>query len=263
MEGKSAKDSKMIAQERRQHIFEDIEASGIASVRDLAHRFDVSTITIMRDLQELEQEGLIRRVHGGAISVRGASYEPPFIARESQYSPEKKRIAAKAVEMINDGDSIILDVGTTTLEIARALKGKRNLTVLVTNLRAALELASQAAIQVIVIGGKLRSSELSLVGHLTEQTLRSFQVDKAFIGVGGITIEHGLTEFNFEEAGTKRTMIERARERIVVADHTKFGKVMLTAVASLTAVDAIITGTEVDGEIVTRLRQVGVKVILV
>ncbi len=262
MEGNFAKDSKMIAQERRQRIFEDIETSGIASVRDLAKRFEVSHITIMRDLQELEQEGLIRRVHGGAISVRGASYEPPFIARESQYSPEKKRIATKAVEMITDGDSIILDVGTTTLEIARALKGKRNLTVLVTNLRAALELASQAAIQVIVIGGKLRASELSLVGHLTEQTLRSFQVDKAFIGVGGITLEHGLTEFNFEEAGTKRTMIERARQCIVVADHTKFGKVMLTTVASLAVVDTIITGKEVDSEIVTRLHQVGVRVVL-
>ena len=262
MEEKSAKDTKMIAQERRQRIFEDIESSGIASVRDLAQRFEVSTITIMRDLQELEQEGLIRRVHGGAISVRGASYEPPFIARESQFSTEKQRIAAKAVDLINEGDSLILDVGTTTLEIARALKGKRNLTVLVTNLRAALELASQPAIQVIVIGGKLRASELSLVRHLAEQTLRTFQVDKAFIGVGGITIEHGLTEFNFEEAGTKRTMIERARQRIVVADHTKFGKVMLTTVASLTVVDKIITGTEVDGEMVTRLRQMGVEVVL-
>ena len=194
--------------------------------------------------------------------MRGASYEPPFIARESQFSTEKQRIAAKAVDLINEGDSLILDVGTTTLEIARALKGKRNLTVLVTNLRAALELASQPAIQVIVIGGKLRASELSLVGHLAEQMLRTFQVDKAFIGVGGITIEHGLTEFNFEEAGTKRTMIERARQRIVVADHTKFGKVMLTTVASLTVVDKIITGTEVDGEMVTRLRQIGVEVVL-
>src|SRR5260370_15552760 len=234
MEGKPAKDTKMIAQERRQHIFQDIETSGIASVRGLAQRFDVSTITIMRDLQELQQEGLIRRVHGGAISVRGASYEPPFIARESQFSSEKQRIALKAVEMINEGDSIILDVGTTTLEIARALKGKRNLTVLVTNLRAALELASQTAIQVIVIGGKLRSSELSLVGHLAEQTLRAFQVDKAFIGVGGITIEHGLTEFNFDEAGTKRTMIERAPPSILVPLPTKFAKSILTPLSPLT-----------------------------
>jgi len=106
MEEKSAKDTKMIAQERRQRIFEDIESSGIASVRDLAQRFEVSTITIMRDLQELEQDGLIRRVHGGAISVRGASYEPPFIARESQFSTQKQRIAAKAVDLINEGDSL-------------------------------------------------------------------------------------------------------------------------------------------------------------
>lgn len=256
------KDSKMIAQERRQRIFEAIEASGVVSMRDLSQSFDVSTITIVRDLQELEQQGLIRRVHGGAISVRGASYEPPFSARETDHIDEKERIAARAVEMINDGDSLILDVGTTTLEIARALKGKRNLTVLVSNLRAAMELASQPAIQVIVIGGQLRTSELSMVGHLAEETLRRFQVDKAFIGVGGITIEHGLTEFNFEEAGTKRVIIERARETIVVADHTKFGRVMLTSVASLSAIDRIITGLEVDEEIVTRVRQLGVEVIL-
>jgi len=252
----------MLAQERRQHIFKAIEASGVASVRDLAQRFDVSMITIMRDLQELEQEGLIRRVHGGAISVRGASYEPPFSARESQLSPEKQRIALKAVELVADGDSIILDVGTTTLEIARALKGKRNLTVLVTNLRAALELASQPAIQVIVIGGKLRSSELSMIGHLAEQTLRTFQVDKAFIGVGGVTVSHGLTEFNFDEAGTKRTMIERARQAIVVADHTKFGKIMLTQVAPLSDVSLLITGSELDEDQKHELEEAGVALLL-
>ena len=251
MGNKPTKDSKMIAQERRQRIFEDIETSGIASVRDLAQRFEVSTITVMRDLQELEQEGLIRRVHGGAISVRGASYEPPFSARESQLSPEKHRIASKAVEMIQDGDRIILDVGTTTLEIARALKGKRNLTVLVTNLRAALELASQPAIQVIVVGGRLRASELSMVGHLGEETLRTFQVDKAFIGVGGITLEHGLTEFNFDEAGMKRTMIERARQRIVVADHTKVGRQALAFLCELREIDTLI----VDGKITPEQRQ--------
>jgi DeoR/GlpR family transcriptional regulator of sugar metabolism len=252
----------MLAQERRQHIFKAIEASGVASVRDLAQRFDVSMITIMRDLQELEQEGLIRRVHGGAISVRGASYEPPFSARESQLSPEKQRIALKAVELVADGDSLILDVGTTTLEIARALKGKRNLTVLVTNLRAALELASQPAIQVIVIGGKLRSSELSMIGHLAEQTLRTFQVDKAFIGVGGVTVSHGLTEFNFDEAGTKRTMIERARQAIVVADHTKFGKIMLTQVAPLSDISLLITGSELDEEQKHELEEAGVTLLL-
>jgi DeoR/GlpR family transcriptional regulator of sugar metabolism len=253
----------MIAPERRQRIFEVIETSGIVSVRDLAQRFDVSSITVMRDLQELEQQGLIRRVHGGAISLRGASYEPPFSARETRHAAEKQRIAARAAELVRDGDSLILDVGTTTLEIARALKGKRNLTVLVTNLRAALELANQAAIQVIVIGGKLRSSELSLVGHLAERTLRLFQVDKAFIAVGGITVEHGLMEFNFEEAGTKQVMIERARQRIVVADHSKFGKVMLSTVAPLNVIDTLITDTAVDSETVERLRQLGIEVILV
>lgn len=262
MEEKTTKENKMLAQERRQHIFQEIETNGVASVRDLSQRFDVSMITIMRDLQELEQEGLIRRVHGGAISVRGASYEPPFSTREAQFASEKQRIALKALEFINDGDSLILDVGTTTLEIARALKGKRNLTVLVTNLRAAIELARQPGIQVIVIGGKLRTSELSMVGHLAEGILRTFQVNKAFIGVSGITLENGLTEFNFEEAGTKRTMFERAQQRIVVADHTKFGRIMLTQVAPLSVADLVITGQELDEEFVKKLTEAGVKLLL-
>lgn len=253
---------KMIARARRQRVFEAIEEGGVVSVRDLARRFAVSGITITRDLQNLEQQGLVRRVHGGAISVRGASYESPFTARETLLSAEKQRIARKAVELVRDGDSLILDVGTTTLEIARALKGKRNLTVLVSNLRAALELASQPAAQVIVVGGKLRMGELSMVGHLAEHTLRGFQVDKAFIGVGGITLEQGLTEFNVDEAGTKQAMLESARQRIVVADHTKFGKIMLTVVAPVTAAHTIVTGSEADASIVARLHQVGVDVIL-
>ena len=252
----------MLAQERRQHILKYIEANGLASVRDLAQRFDVATITIVRDLQELEAEGLVRRVHGGAICVRGSSYEPPFSARETQLLLEKQRIAQKAVELISDGESLLLDVGTTVLEVAKALKGKRNLTVLVTNLRAAMELANQPAIQVIMMGGRLRSGELSLVGHLTEEMLRQFEVDKAFIGVGGITFEHGLTEFNLDEAGTKRTILSRARQKIVVADHTKFGNVMLTRIAPLEAVDLIITGEELEEGMKSQMEEAGIHFLL-
>ncbi len=255
-------DSKMIAQERRGRVFEVIEGSGVVSVKYLARRFGVASITITRDLQEMEREGLVRRVHGGAISVRGASYEPPFSAREPRLRDEKRRIAAAAVALIEDGDSLILDVGTTTLEIARALKGKRNLTVIVSNLRAALELANQSAIQVIVIGGRLRAGELSMVGHLAEQMLRGFTVDKAFISVGGITIEDGLTEFNVDEAGAKRAMLERARRRIVVADQTKFGKAMLTVVASIAAVDTLVTVAGADEAVLRHLREQGVYVII-
>ena len=252
----------MIAQERRRLVFEAVEEGGVVAVRDLAARFGVADITIVRDLQRLEQEGLVRRVRGGAISVRGTSYEPPFKAREAQLLEEKRRIAERAVALVRDGDTVLIDVGTTALEVARALKGRRNLTVVVSNLWAALELANQPAIQVIVTGGRLRSSELSMVGHLAESTLQAFHVDKAFIGVGGISFEHGLTEFNYEEAGVKQTMLGRADQRIVVADHTKFDKVMLSAVAGLTAVDMLITGRDVDDETVVRLRQLGIEVIL-
>ncbi len=257
-----ASDNKLLVQERRQRILEIISTNGTVSVRDLTQEFDVSSITIIRDLQELEQQGLILRIHGGAISIRHTSFEPPFSTRETHHLAEKARIAAKAIELIQDGDSLILDVGTTTLEIARALKGKHNLTILVTNLRAASALASQSALQVVVIGGKLRLSELSMVGHLTEETLRQFQVDKAFLGAGGINLEQGLTEFNLDEAGTKRVMIERARQRIVVADHTKLGQTMLNTVAPLHAIDTIITNSEADAGIIARLREEGIEIVL-
>jgi DeoR/GlpR family transcriptional regulator of sugar metabolism len=250
----------MLAEERRRGVFAAIEAQGAVQVHDLARRFAVAPITITRDLRDLEEQGLIRRIHGGAISVRGANFEPPFIAREGYLAAEKKRIAACALEMVQDGDSVILDVGTTTLEIARALRSKRNLTVLVSNLRAAFELSTQPAIQVVVIGGKLRTGELSMVGHLAEEMLRGFQADRAFIGVGGITVEQGLTEFNIDEAGTKRVMLASARARIVVADHTKIGKVMLNVVAPLTAAQTIITSEGADPEVVARARHVGVDV---
>ncbi len=253
---------RLLAEERRRRILEAIEAEGVASARDLAVQFGVSPITIARDLDRLEQDGLIRRVHGGAVSVRGASFEPPFRARETLLAEEKRRIAATAAGLIREGESLILDVGTTTLEVARVLKRRRNLTVIVSNLRAAFELASQPAIQVIVVGGRLRASELSMVGHIAEETLRAFHVDLAIIGVGGITPEQGLTEFNVDEAGVKRVMIAQARRKVVVADHTKLGKVMLAAVAPLAAVDTLVTGREADPAAVARLREAGLEVLL-
>lgn len=252
----------LLAGERRRLIFEAIDADGVGSVLELARRFHVARITIVRDLRELEAHGVIRRVRGGAISARGASYEPPYVARTTQLLDEKRRIARQAAMLVRDGDSLLLDVGTTTLEVARALKGKRNLTVLVTNLRAASELATQPAIQIMVIGGKLRVSELSMVGQFAEEMLERFHVDTAFIGVGGISLEHGLTEFNVDEAGTKRIMLRCAERRIVVADHTKFGKTMLASVGPVTAAHTIITGSEADPEMVRRLRDAGVDVVL-
>jgi DeoR/GlpR family transcriptional regulator of sugar metabolism len=252
----------VIASERRQLLFDAIESAGVASIPDLAKRFHVARITITRDLQEMEREGLVRRVRGGAISVRGTSYEPPYSARETQALGEKRRIAERAVGLVHDGDSLLLDVGTTTLQVARALRGKRNLTILVTNLRAAIELASLPAIEVIVVGGKLRASELSMVGQLAEETLRRFQVDTAFIGTGGITIKHGLTEFNVDEAGTKRVMMSCARQRVALLDHSKLGKVMLTSVAPVTDLDVVITGKEADPDVVRRLSEAGVEVLL-
>jgi DeoR/GlpR family transcriptional regulator of sugar metabolism len=154
-------------------------------------------MTIRRDLRELDREGLLRRVHGGAISNLGRSYEPPYQIRTTRQIEAKRAIGRKAAEMIFDGDSLALDVGTTTLEVVRFLHGKRNLTILTASLPIANEIASSlsltADVRLILTGGIVRAGELSMVGHIAEETYRSLRVDKAFIGIGGLNLESGLT----------------------------------------------------------------------
>jgi len=146
----------MLARERHQAILQLIENQGAVTVADLCHRFAVSDMTIRRDLAELERAGLIRRVYGGAVSARGRSYEPPFLTRSGESQAEKERIGQAAAALIHDGDSLALDVGTTTLEVARHLKGKHNLTIVTNSLHIANALANQSDIRLILAGGILR-----------------------------------------------------------------------------------------------------------
>lgn len=252
----------MLADERRQRILELIETEGSVSVDDLAQRFDVSEMTIRRDLRLLERDGLLRRVHGGATSSRGRSYEPPFLLRAGEHADAKARIGAVAAEMIHDGDSIALDVGTTTLEIARHLEGKKNLTIVTPSLHIANVLASQPATRLILTGGILRPGELSLIGHLAERAFEEFYVDKLFLGIGGISFEAGLTEFNVEDAQVKKAMLASAKECIVVADASKLGNTAFAGVAPLSAVHKLITDSTADPEFIAHLQEMGIEVIL-
>lgn len=252
----------MLAEERRRRILEIIERTGLVSVDALAHQFGVSEMTIRRDLRMLESDGLLRRVHGGATSSRGRSYEPPFLLRAGTHTEIKARIGAVAASMIRDGESVALDVGTTTLEIARHLKGKKNLTIITPSLHIANVLASQPAIRLILTGGILRPGELSLIGHLAERAFREFYVDKLFLGIGGISLEAGLTEFNLEDAQVKKAMLGSAKECIVVADASKLGNIAFASVAPLSVIHKLITDSRADPEFVARLREEGIEVIL-
>jgi DeoR/GlpR family transcriptional regulator of sugar metabolism len=223
-------------------------------------------MTIRRDLRDMDREGVLRRVHGGTVSNLGRSYEPAYRLRSTRNAEKKQAIGHRAAELIVDGDSIALDVGTTTLEIAGALHGKHNLTLITASLPIANEVIANLSltsdVRLILTGGIVRAGELSMTGHIAAQTYSDFHVDKAFIGVGGLSLEDGLTEYNLEDALVKKIMIQNAQQRIVVADSSKFGRTTFTSVAQLSMVNTIVTDEEIPKEIHTALQEMGIEVLI-
>jgi len=253
--------------ERRRKILEIIQESGSTSVAELCGRFDVSEMTIRRDLRDLDREGSLRRVHGGAVSNLGRSYEPPYIVRTTRNEEKKRAIGRRAADLVLDGDSIALDIGTTTLEIARALQGRRNVTIITASLPVANEIISRlslkADVRLILTGGIVRSGELSMTGHIAARTYSDFHVDKAFIGVGGMSVEDGLTEYNLEDALVKKPLLQNAHQRIVVADSSKIGRTTFASVAPLSLVNTLITDSDLPHEVLQDLQKLGIEVLLV
>jgi len=255
-------ENEMFIEERHQKIIEIIESKSRVTVKELVEQFQLNEMTIRRDLLELEKSGLLQRVHGGAICVRGRSYEPPFIKRSLDKQNEKEKIGVKAAELINDGDSIALDVGSTTIEIANNLKGKTNLTILTPSVRIANILADNPNIRIICTGGILRPSEHSLIGDLAISAINNFYVDKLFLGMGGVDFEAGLTEYNLDDSQVKKALIQKAKEVILVTDSSKFNKVAFTFVAPIKAVSRIVTDSKIDNETARRLKEVNIEVII-
>lgn len=256
----------MISSERRRLISEKVLSEGRISITQISEEFNVSEMTARRDLNLLDREGLIRRVHGGAVASLGRSYEPPFRNRQTTHAETKRIIGLKAAEYIFDGESVALDVGTTTLEIVRGLVGKRNLTLVASSLQIANEivhtLVLDQEVRLIVTGGIVRGGELSMVGSIPVRSHRELHVDKAFLGIGGISLQEGLTEYNLEDSHIKQVLLEQAREKIIVADGSKFGKTTFAHVGPLTSVDKIITDSTAPQSLVEEIRAAGVKVII-
>ena len=226
-----------------------LEAKGRVTVVELSHLTDVSEMTIRRDLESLEREELLKRTRGGAVSVISLSYEPPYILRKDSYTSAKTRIARRAAEFLNEGETIILDVGTTAVEVARALKGRVNLTVLTSNLWAAAILADEPGIVLMLTGGKTRARERSLVGNLATRAFSELVFDVFIMGVAGIHPEFGITDYNIEEALVKRAALGASRRHIVVADSSKIGKVAFAKLCGLEQIDMIITDDDAPDEL--------------
>jgi DeoR family transcriptional regulator of aga operon len=246
---------------RRRQIAELLASAGEASISRLAEEFGVSEMTIRRDLEWLENEGSIRRVRGGAISVVSRSYEPPIANRATAEVDAKRAIGQAAASLLADGEIAIIDVGTTTLELARALTGHRTLTVVTASLLVAGELANAPGIRTLLTGGVLRPGEMSLIGHRAEDSFADLNCDTVFLGVAGVDVHRGLTEYNLDDSRVKRAALAAARRCVVLADETKLGRVTFATVAPMSVVDVLVTDAPADHPVVVQAADAGVKIV--
>lgn len=249
--------------ERQSRIRKMVEQGGRVTTVELSSQFDVSEATIRRDLEELDDLGWIQRTHGGAVRVERATKEPPMLQRIEHLRAEKNRIGTAAANLVKDGETIFLGSGTTVLEIAHQLPQDIHLTVITNSLPVVNELAGRPNIEIIVIGGMLRPTELSMVGHIAEQAVREFRADKVFMGMRAIDARHGFTNDYLPETMTDRAILSIAPQVIVVADHTKFGKVSSVLVGQITIADVIITDEFGQTESLKELGEIGIEVIKV
>jgi DeoR/GlpR family transcriptional regulator of sugar metabolism len=256
----------MFGSERRRRIAELVELQERASVAELASRFQVSEVTIRKDLVRLEAQRVLTRVHGGAILAddggrhAGDDAEPAFQLRERLQQAEKSAIGAAAARLIEDGDSIAMDASTTALQVARHLRGKRDLTVITNGMRIATELAGQPGVTILLLGGRLRWEACSLVGTWGEPMLGRVNVQKAVVGAVGLTLEHGLTDVTEDEAEVKRAMVVAAQKVVAVIDHTKWGRVALSTFCPIDRVHLVITDARAPGAMVAEVRARGIEV---
>lgn len=242
-------------EERRDQILARLSANDQTSVSDLSRLLGVSEVTIRKDLDVLESQGLLTRIHGGAVVSGRGRLERYFAAREQEQLDEKRRIAQAAAALIQPQQSIFLDASTTALQIARLIKNREDLTVVTNGLYTALELSFSVGITVVVIGGIVRRRSSSLVGGVSDDLLQRSRVDIGFFGARGVTARDGLTETDLGEASLKQRMVKQAALVVGIVDSTKFGATYLSAYALPHEIDRIITDVNAPAEIVEELRE--------
>lgn len=247
--------------ERQQLLIRLLDRRGRVTVAQLCQEFDISEATARRDLETLAEQGLVQRVHGGAIPVRKAEPEHPILERSHEYGAEKTQIGRAAATLINDGETIFLGSGTTVLEVAHYL-GTNQITVITNSLPVITFLAQKPNISLISLGGVLRDSELSFIGHITEQALAELHADKVIIGTRSISLEHGLTNDYLAETQTDRAIINIGRQVIVVADHSKWGTISTAFLAPLSIVHTLVTDSGAEREMVLAMREKGITVVI-
>jgi DeoR family transcriptional regulator, aga operon transcriptional repressor len=255
--------SHMLIEERRLHILALAQQHGRVIVDDLSQALGISRITIRKDLDSLQERGALQRTHGGALVPQpGTLFDPSLKEKERRHSQEKQRISAAAVKLVQEGQCVLLDSGTTTMAIACALKAFKRLTIITNAVNIAAEL-SGTDFEVILTGGSLRKNSSSLVGPLAEEMLHEMHADILFLGVDGFDLEVGLTTPNVMESRVNRAMVKASANVVAVCDSTKFNRRSLSKIVDATSVHHVITDSNLPKATAEALRNLNIKLTLV
>jgi DeoR/GlpR family transcriptional regulator of sugar metabolism len=255
-------------QARLTAILTALQKSGSVSVEGLGREFKVSHVTVRRDLDTLEAQGLLRRTHGGAVSIEPFFYEPfrndrSFQAQVEKFAEEKRRIGRAAAALINKGDIIALTPGTTTTEVIRGLPLNHDITVFTSTVNVAMELSKRKDLDVYVTGGHLHGDWFSLVGPTAAQSLSRVMIHVLFIGADGIDAKSGVSCYDPEEAQLNAVMVKHARKKVAVVDHSKFGVMAGWRICSTAELDVLVTDSSVTDEMVAPFEEAEIEVIRV
>ena len=253
---------KIFQEERVQEIMKILEKEDRVLINDLCETFKTTPVTIRKDLDLLEQQGFLKRTHGGAILHKPLFRGLALNEKEKLNSDEKERIAEEAAKMINEGDVIILDSGSTTTFLARKMKGMKGVTVITNAVNIALELAD-SDLEVVLTGGALQKNSSTLVGPLADEMLKKISADKLFHGVDGIDYDLGLTTPDIIEANTSRVMMERAGENILLVDSSKFGRRSLGVICKIKDIDKMVTTRKMNKTELKKLNDLNLEVKIV
>ena len=251
-----------IPEERRLVIMEHLRTRSLVKPAELADELGVSVETIRRDLVSLEEDGLVRRVYGGATSIAARAFEPAYEQRRMSYRERKHAIGRLAAGLVSGGDTLILDIGTSVAQLAGELSAAHRGIVLTNSLLVANTLAGREGIEVVTSGGNVRAGDLACFGPVSQAFFRDYFADKAFMGCGGVDAQMGLTDYYPEEIASRRVIIEHAAERYVLADSSKLGHLAFGKVCDLADLTAVITDDQGDPAEIRRLEDAGLTVLV-
>jgi DeoR family fructose operon transcriptional repressor len=249
--------------ERRNKIIELINKESKVKVINLSKLFGISEVTIRNDLSELENAGVLERIRGGAISTSKAYYNMSLHERLKENEQEKKIIAVEAASMVSDGDTVIINSGTTTLLTSLELKSVKNLTIVTNSLSIAREVGHYKNFHVILLGGSLNPQYQFTYGDDTISQLKRYRADKLILSADGVSVDEGITTYHHLEAEVNRQMIVRANKTIVVADYSKIGRESFMHIESLDSVDVLITNQNANQQEIQSIREKGIEIRLV